>query len=159
MGPTGSVQANKPTALWWLDLPVLILRLPGFPRPRCGRFDPYVHPTADYDAGVWVKQVWTFAQNRAGPESPKLATLGIPFERYAKRIPQRGLFEESTDDSEPIGRSLSMPALPTAPAFICSTSTIDRTFSALIRFVTRVRKTPSSFFNSLPVWYRNRKRS
>jgi hypothetical protein len=31
----------------------------------------------------------------------RLAMLGILFERYAKRIPQRGLFEEVADDAEP----------------------------------------------------------
>jgi hypothetical protein len=42
-------------------------------------------------------------------EDLRLEILGILFERYAKRIPQRGLFEEGVDDSEP-SRPLTVDA-------------------------------------------------
>jgi hypothetical protein len=65
--------------------------------------------TADRRAGLEAEVDTYLAGSEQAGEDMRLAMLAILFERYAKRVPQRGLFDQPTDDVEP-NRPLSADA-------------------------------------------------
>lgn len=60
-----------------------------------------VSVSADRRRGLEAEVDAYLAGAEDGGEDVRLAMLAILFERYAKRTPQRGLFEEGEDDAEP----------------------------------------------------------
>ncbi len=88
-------------------------------------------------------------------EDLRLAMLAILMERYAKRIPQRGLFDEANNDAEP-NRPLTVDASIADGARIHSfTGRIDHIILVSIRYAMLVRKTPSNFSSLRRGWCRN----
>ena len=65
--------------------------------------------TAERRAGLEIEVDTYLAGSEQAGEDMRLAMLAILFERYAKRVPQRGLFDQPTDDVEP-NRPLSADA-------------------------------------------------
>lgn len=65
--------------------------------------------TAERRAGLEKEVDDYLASTSEGGEDLRLAMLGILFERYSKRIPQRGLFDETAEDTEP-NRPLTVDA-------------------------------------------------
>jgi hypothetical protein len=57
--------------------------------------------SADRRRGLEAEVDGYLAGSDQGGGDVQLAMLAVLFERYAKRIPQRGLFEQSADDAEP----------------------------------------------------------
>ena len=82
-----------------------------------------------------------------GGEDMHLAMLAVLFERYAKRVPQKGLFDQPEEDVEP-NRPLTVDAsIAEGPASICFTATIVPIISGSTLFATQVRRMRSSSYN------------